>query len=273
MALFRGQRTARAESTLRPRRADGAAFYLSRHAVDRLGMVLKRFPGPAMPPAAARSYVLVHGIGVSSRYFHPLAAALARYGTVYVVDLPGYGLSPKPGVDMSITDHARVLGRFLDANSIDNPVLVGHSMGAQVVSQLLVDRPEVSDRLVLLGPTMDPRRRSALKASIGLSVDMLREPWRSNWTVLTDYLFRCGIPYYFRQLPHLLEDRIEERLPAIRATTLVVRGDRDPVASRDWALQMTRLLPVASFAEVPGPHVIMFTAPKEVAALLAAHAA
>ncbi|HEV7957434.1 MAG: hydrolase [Microbacteriaceae bacterium] len=270
MAPFRTRTTARAESSYRPGSVRGVTFHTSRHPVDRLAMILKRFSGPAVPLPGARSYVLVHGIGVSSRYFHPLAAELAAYGPVYVVDLPGYGLAPGPGVDMSIADHARVLGRFLDAQAIDNPVLVGHSMGGQVVSQLLFDRPEVSDRMVLLGPTMDPLRRFPLKAALALFADMFREPWRSNWTVITDYLFRCGIPYYLAQLPHLLGDRIEERLPAIRATTLVIRGDRDPVVRRDWALQITRLVPVATFAEVPGPHVIMFTAPREVAALIAA---
>jgi pimeloyl-ACP methyl ester carboxylesterase len=40
------------------------------------------------------AWLLVHGLAVSHRYLMPTAAALA--GTVYVPDLPGFGLSDKP---------------------------------------------------------------------------------------------------------------------------------------------------------------------------------
>ncbi len=40
--------------------------------------------------------VLVHGLGVSSRYMVPLASNLARSFSVYAPDLPGFGLNSKP---------------------------------------------------------------------------------------------------------------------------------------------------------------------------------
>ena len=39
------------------------------------------------------TFVLVHGLGVSSRYFVPLAELLSRHGRVVVFDLPGFGLA------------------------------------------------------------------------------------------------------------------------------------------------------------------------------------
>lgn len=270
MALFRRRTPTRGEETYRSRSVDGRTFHTRRARYGDLSIIVKRFPGPAARPG--RSYVLVHGIGVSSRYFHPLAAELSRLGTVYVIDLPGYGLAPDAGRDVSITDHAEVVARFLAGTRIANPVLVGHSMGAQVVSELLWRHPEFSDFMVLLGPTVNPRTRSALQQGALLGLDVLLESLRSNWVVTSDYLLRCGLPYYLRQLPHLVGDRIEARLPEIGTRTLVVRGDRDPIVPRDWALEMVRLLPNAVFAEVPGPHVIMFSAPRQIAALIHQHA-
>ncbi len=271
MALFRRRSTSRAESTYSARSTNGVTFHTSRTRIGDLAIVVRRFPRVGPSEAGDPTYVCVHGIGVSSRYFLPLAAALARRGTVYAVDLPGYGLAPDPVQDVSIVDHATVLARFLQENNIRNPVLIGHSMGAQVVSQLLFDFPAISDRMVLLDATVEPRRRSLLILAGRLSIDVLREPILSNWSVLTDYFLRCGIPYYLRQLPHLIGDRIEHRLPAITAKTLVIRGTRDPVSSREWALKLTALLPDARFAEVPGPHVIMFTAPEDIADLICLH--
>ncbi|WP_292510847.1 alpha/beta fold hydrolase, partial [Methylobacterium sp.] len=40
--------------------------------------------------------ILVHGLGMSSRYMIPLARHLAPHFRVYAPDLPGFGLSDKP---------------------------------------------------------------------------------------------------------------------------------------------------------------------------------
>jgi pimeloyl-ACP methyl ester carboxylesterase len=52
-----------------------------------------RFAGHA---TARRPVILVHGIGVSSRYMLPLLRPMAGYASVYALDLSGFGLSTKP---------------------------------------------------------------------------------------------------------------------------------------------------------------------------------
>ncbi|WP_167139357.1 alpha/beta fold hydrolase [Diaminobutyricimonas sp. TR449] len=251
------------------RRWHGTEYFSGRARYRDLAVAVKVFPSEQTGPA----FVLVHGIGVSARYFTPLAAALAKFGQVYLIDLPGYGSAPNPHQDVSLAEHAAVLAEFLTAYGVQNPVLVGHSMGTQIVTRLAVDSPEVSDRLVLLGTTMRPSGRRVGRASWLLFRDILREPLMANVIVVVDYLFRCGIPYYLRQLPHLLEDRIEERLPRVRAKTLVISGHRDPIATADWTQQIAELIPDAQAQLVNGPHVIMFTDPQNTARLIAEHAA
>jgi pimeloyl-ACP methyl ester carboxylesterase len=250
----------------------GAQYFLSKPGIDDVAIVVKRFPRREGATSAA-SFVLVHGIGVSSRYYHPVAEELARHGEVFLVDLPGFGSAPDPRHNVSIEEHARVLAGFLSLAGLQNPVLVGHSMGSQVVSRLAVDHPEISDRFVLVGPTAEPGHRTFLRQAWRLLVDITRETPAVNAVVFTDYLFRCGVPYFLRQLPNLLEDRIEDRLPSIEAPTLVLRGDRDPIVPREWAKRVAELLPNGSFAEVSGPHVIMHSDPVGTAAMIVRHAA
>jgi pimeloyl-ACP methyl ester carboxylesterase len=256
----------------RTRSVRGIAVRSTRNRVDDLGLVVKLFPTLREPKDAGRTFVLVHGIGVSSRYFHPLAAELAKTGTVYLVDLPGYGAAPKPRRNVSIQQHAAVLGGVLANEGIENAVIVGHSMGTQVASQLLVDRPELSDRLVLIAPTTNPSERRLGIQARHLMLDLTRESAAVNAIVLTDYLFRCGIPYYLAQLPNLLEDHVEDRLPLVRARTLVLRGRRDPIVSGAWAEQVAELLPLGIFREIEGPHVTMHTDPARSAELIVDHA-
>jgi pimeloyl-ACP methyl ester carboxylesterase len=261
---------ARAESSYRTRRINGTAYFTSRRAFDDLTIVVNRFPSPH--DVDGPTFVLVHGIGVSSRYFRPAAAHLAKHGRVFLVDLPGYGAAPDPKRDVTIADHAAVLGRFLADVGMRNPVLVGHSMGSQVVSRLAVDEPATSDRIVLMAPTLEPSLRGFWRAVGALLVDGTREPLDVIAINIGDYFFRCGVPYALRQMPHLLRDRIEDRLPRVAARTLVIRGDRDPIVSDDWARSLADLAPHGEFATVKGPHVVMHTDPVSVARLIAEHA-
>jgi pimeloyl-ACP methyl ester carboxylesterase len=210
--------------------------------------------------------VLVHGLGVSSRYFGPLAAELARTGRVFLVDLPGYGAAPDPRRDVLLDDHAAVLAGFLRQTSLADPVLVGHSMGAQVVAALAEDHPDVSDRIVLMAPTLPPSSRTTWRAIGSLLRDALREPPIVFWIACTDYLLRCGLPYLIRQMPHMLADRLEDRVAGLVAPVLVINGDRDPIVSSAWARELAAMTPGARFTEVHGPHVIMHTDPEMVAA-------
>jgi pimeloyl-ACP methyl ester carboxylesterase len=112
MRLGLGQRGAAGEDSYRVQRVRGALYYTSRQEHQNLTIYVERFPGPEQP--GARTYVLVHGIGVSSRYFRPLAAELAQTGRVFLVDLPGYGAAPDPRRTVTIEDHAEVLAGFLE---------------------------------------------------------------------------------------------------------------------------------------------------------------
>lgn len=257
------------ESHFRVRRTGSARYLTSRQQHDGLDAVVRRYPSDH---TLGPTFVLVHGIGVSSRYFQPAAAELARTGEVYLVDLPGYGSAPNPKRAVSISDHARVLAAVIDEAGLANPVIVGHSMGSQVVSMLATEFPAVSDRIVLMAPTMPPQYRSFGIASRKLLKDIWKEPWQVKLIAGTDYVFRCGLPYFLQQVPFLLEDRIEHRMTDIRARVLVMRGDDDVIVPREWAEFVAALAPHGSFADVAGPHVVMFTDPVSVARKISAHA-
>ncbi|MEO8263730.1 MAG: alpha/beta fold hydrolase [Pseudolysinimonas sp.] len=259
--------TERDEASYRQRMYAGASFSTSRQVHENLTIVVKRFAVRHQPVDTDRSFVLVHGIGVSSRYFQPLAAELANLGAVYLVDLPGYGAAPDPRRDVTIADHAAVLASLLRRSGLDGSVIVGHSWGCQVVSTLAIEHPDVTDRIVLMSPTMQPASRRFWSAARNLLHDALREPPVVFGIAVTDYLIRCGLPYLLRQVPHMLQDAIETRLGGMRSRVLVINGDRDPIVSKEWATELGGLSDRIEFREVNGPHVIMHTQP----AMIAAH--
>src|SRR5690606_35442151 len=83
-----------------------------------------------------KTIILIHGIGVSSAYFIPLAQQLSRSYNVFALDLPGYGTSPKPKKPLTIQQLAAVAGSFITKHSLGSVTLIGHSMGCQIVAEL-----------------------------------------------------------------------------------------------------------------------------------------
>jgi pimeloyl-ACP methyl ester carboxylesterase len=115
--------------------------------------------------------VLVHGVVSSSRTWWRVAPALVQRGfEVLAVDLRGHGRSPRVTEGLGLPDLAADLAETVQASAsarapaagareapaalLPPPIdlLVGHSLGALVVSQLLATRPGLARRLVLEDP-------------------------------------------------------------------------------------------------------------------------
>jgi pimeloyl-ACP methyl ester carboxylesterase len=250
----------------------GATWYVQRSRVNELGVVLKRLPPSADSTGPGLSFVLVHGLGVSSHYFEFLAAELSRSGTVWLVDLPGYGDAPVPRSDVPISTHALILADVLRSAGIESPVLVGHSMGAQVVTSVVAQRELRVTTLVLLSPVSNVNRRTSRQQIWDLAKDSFAEPWRARINAVHEYLLRGRLPYYLRQVPHMIGYAIEEVLPGVTAKTLVVTGDEDPIVPVDWASTVAASAPNGTLHVVPGAHVVMYSAPAALAARIVNHA-
>lgn len=214
--------------------------------------------------ASGQPVVLVHGIGVSARYFQRLAAELAQCSAVYAIELPGFGPNPTPRRPLSVPELGELVLAVLRTLDLRGVMLVGHSMGCQVAAETAARAPELVHKLVLLGPTVNDRERSIPMQALRLAQDTLRETPAVNWMVFTDYL-RSIIPY-LRTLPEMVSHKLEETLPAVSCPVVLMRGERDPIARADWLRRLAATNPNATIVEVPGvPHVLMYSRPAETA--------
>jgi hypothetical protein len=79
--------------------------------------------------AGATDAVLVHGLGVSSRYMLPLARELAPHFRVHAPDLPGFGHGDHPPAPLDVPGLAAALVEWVEAIGLTAPALIGNSMG------------------------------------------------------------------------------------------------------------------------------------------------
>lgn len=221
----------------------GTTAVQTRHG--RLYLRIARRPAAGTPPV-----VLVHGVIVSSRYFLPLAAALRDLG-VLVPDLPGFGLSAAARPVTDVGGLADALLACVSAAGHDRIFLVGNSFGAQIAVEAAIRAPERVERLVLVGPTVDPAARTLLRQYVRWQRNAPDEHL-SVLPVMARDVADLGLVRATALLRAMLEHRMEERLPLVRPPTLVVRAGRDRVVPDRWAQDAAAMLPDGRLAVLPG---------------------
>ncbi len=231
-------------------------------------MVFTTSGSPAGP-----GFVLVHGIGMGHRVFRDLAEELGRTGRVYAIDLPGFGDSPEPGSAHDMSTSGDLLADFVRSLPEPRPVLVGHSMGTEVVTEAVVRHPEISDRIVLIAPTVNIRERTARRQALRLMQDLAGESPKVLALGMIQYA-KTGPLWFVRKLRIMLDHQVERSYPLVRARALVLRGATDKVCPREWVELVTRLIPGATMREIPGRgHEAMISSAQPVADLILRHAA
>ena len=210
--------------------------------------------------------VFLHGIGLDAAgvsWRHALPA-LAADRTVYALDLPGHGDSDKPDRAYTTAYYRAVLAAFLDAVDVENPGLVGVSMGGAVALGHALDGGPV-ERLVLVasyGLGRDAYWRtaaagifhtpilgntlwqgvSASKPAIraGLRGLGAREPSQELVTDVDAVVTPRTVRAMRRWQRHEFQARgfrtdFSDRLDELDVPTLLVHGDVDPLLPTQWS--------------------------------------
>lgn len=218
--------------------------------------------------ATGAVFLLVHGIGMGHRVFRDLADELGKHGRVFAVDLPGFGDSPEPAEAHSMQVSGDLIAAFVEAEGIAGAVLVGHSMGTQVVVEAVVRHPEISHRIVLIAPTVNSAERTAGKQSLRLMQDLADESPKVLALGMAQYA-KAGPRWFVKKLRFMLDHEVEKVYPQVRARALVLRGEEDLVCPRDWVLRVTELLPDAEMREIAGRgHEAMIRSAEPVASMI-----
>ncbi len=235
-----------------------------------VGFFTRRY-GP--PPRTDRpAAVLVHGLGLSGRYFVPLACRLAASGTpVLVPDLPGNARSRAAAPRApEIGRLADALARLLQQRSTGPSTLVANSVGCQVVAALAARHPHLVSHLVLIGPALEPGVPGTRQFG-RLVADAPREPLSLLALAAFDYLvtgpLRCAAS--FRHALRDAAESFESNLAQVRAPTLVIRGAGDTIASGAWTRRVAGLVADGRARDLPGAaHAAHYAAPDAMAALI-----
>jgi len=221
--------------------------------------------------------VFVHGLSGSWPNWLEQLPVLAEEHRVVAIDLPGFGHTPMPRHEISISGYARLLDGLFGQLEIDAAAaVVGNSMGGFIAAELAIAFPERVERLVLVSAAGistydDPRTTRALPtlrrlerilASAGASFAaksdtvarrarlreatlslVVRHPGRLGSALAAEQLRGAGKPGFTQALESILDYDIRERLPEIACPTLIVWGDGDRLIGVADADRFAELIP------------------------------
>ena len=235
-------------------------------------------------PGNPRVLVCVHGLTRCARDFDFLARELCGHYRVVCPDVPGRGESDwlKNPMEYAMPTYLGDMVTLIARIGAQSVHWVGTSMGG-LVGMTLASLPESPvTRLVLndIGPVLSAQALDRIATYLGKAplfpsfdaaeqfVRVVAAPFGphsdAQWRFLTEHVVRREPDgtYRFRydpavaapfnaESPH--EDvELWSVYDAVRCPTLVMRGERSDLLTRETAAQMTERGPRAKFVEIPG---------------------
>jgi 4,5:9,10-diseco-3-hydroxy-5,9,17-trioxoandrosta-1(10),2-diene-4-oate hydrolase len=220
--------------------------------------------------------VFVHGLSGSWPNWLEQLPTFAATRRVIALDLPGFGHSPMPREEISISGYARILEQLLDQLGVDAAAVVGNSMGGFISAELAISYPQRVERLVLISaaglsthnhrgsvtalPAMRALERSLLAfgawtasksenvarrarlREAALAV-VVRHPAKLDSALSAEQIRGAGKPGFMQGFEAVLHYEIRQRLQQIACPTLIVWGDSDRLISVSDADVFAELIP------------------------------
>ncbi|MEM8936643.1 MAG: acetoin dehydrogenase dihydrolipoyllysine-residue acetyltransferase subunit [Pseudomonadota bacterium] len=101
-------------------------------------------------------YVLLHGFGGDLENWSLVQEALSANTPVYTIELPGHGQSTKAVGEGRLSDLADAVVATIEALGLENFIIVGHSLGGAVASEVAARVGDQAEGLGLVCPAAMP---------------------------------------------------------------------------------------------------------------------
>ncbi|WP_299025238.1 alpha/beta hydrolase [uncultured Thermanaerothrix sp.] len=236
--------------------------------------------------AAAETILLLHGGGIDSAWlsWQPIIPTISENYRVLAPDLPGYGESARPDISYTMAFYVDFVAALLEVLRLERVTLVGVSMGGGIAIGLTLAHPERVRRLVPVDSYGLQRQAPAHRWSywlvhleglnrltwglmarsrslVRLSLQQIFHDPRKVDAALVEAVFEevrkphAGRAFRSFQRHEVLKAGLRtvylERLGEIRAPTLFIHGEHDPLVPLAAAREAHQRLPGSRLAVLP----------------------
>jgi pimeloyl-ACP methyl ester carboxylesterase len=197
----------------------------------------------------------------------PFLARLAQKFRVIAPSHPGFGGSNLPIWIDSVEDFAHIHLELIGRLKLNGAILIGHSIGGWTAAEMATKSTAAVDKLVLIAPVgikVGPVDRLDIPDIYAMAQDKLDtllyadpEKFRPDASKMTDAMLVTRARN--RQTmalvtwePYMHNPKLKHRLHTIDRPTLLIRGDKDGLISKDYAAAYAGLIPGARLVTIEG---------------------
>ena len=206
--------------------------------------------------------LLLHGWGCSLEIWKTLQSQLEQKYRVTSIDFPGFGKSDEPKTVWGVEEYTQCTEQLIESLGLKNPVLIGHSFGGRV-SILLSSRNDYVKKIILTDAAGVKPQNTKISVSrifskmkklstkiIGESAtEKLVRPF-ANSLASEDYKNASGMMKEI--LKKVVDEDLQHVMPNIKASTLLIWGEKDTATPVSDAQIMAKLIPDSGLVVFPG---------------------
>lgn len=206
--------------------------------------------------------LLLHGWGCSLEIWKTLQSQLEQKYRVTSIDFPGFGKSDEPKSVWGVEEYTQCTEQLIETLELKNPVLIGHSFGGRV-SILLSSRNDYVNKVILTDSAGVKPQNTKISVSrifskmkklstkiIGESAtEKLVRPF-ANSLASEDYKNASGMMKEI--LKKVVDEDLQHVMPNIKASTLLIWGEKDTATPVSDAKIMENLIPDAGLVVFKG---------------------
>ncbi|HTV18022.1 MAG TPA: 3-oxoadipate enol-lactonase [Polyangiaceae bacterium] len=240
----------------------------------------------AASAAPAPALLLIHALGTSHRIWDGVLGELRYPGPVLRYDLRGHGLSEIGECPYDIASLAADAGALLDQLGVGSVIVCGLSVGGLIAQEFALAAGSRVRGAILCGTAArigsvelwQTRIAQVREGGVGSIAEAALGRWFSPGfrarepDAVRGYrclLERTPSAGYLAMLHALRDADLGERLPLLRAPTLVVSGELDQATTPDDGRKLAGLIPGARFELLSqASHLLCVEKPRELAALI-----
>ncbi|PVZ14998.1 alpha/beta fold hydrolase [Actinomycetospora cinnamomea] len=190
-----------------------------------------------------------------------------------VLDVRGRGLSDG-GDAYDLATYAGDVEAVVRGLRLEEPILLGHSMGARIVAQVAADRRVPVGGTVLVDPPMSGPGRGPYPTSLeaflgqldqarrGTDADEVAASWprwpRREQELRARWLGSCSRDAIVATHAGFESEDFFAAWPSVPAPTVLIHGGDSPVVTAAGAEEAAKANPAASVVEVPGTGHMVF---------------
>lgn len=207
--------------------------------------------------------IIMHGWGQSLEGMRPFAELIAGTSQVHLIDLPGFGKSPKPVEDWDSTGYAERIYQYMKDNGLERADVLGHSFGGKVATRLAARHPEAVRGLILMDASGLKRKITGKQKLRG---DMIRTlskllKW-SDKTFKTRYFENWFVPKFgsrdYKNAGELrnifvktVNEDVTEDCGKIVSSTLILWGELDDETPVEMGQRFNSLIKNSNLIVLP----------------------